>query len=268
MEDALVDVKQLTCKTGTRYLLNEMDWQVKKGEQWVVFGLNGSGKTTLLSTLAGYKNRTQGEIALFGKRLEADNILEMRQRIGWVSSSFFDNYYKNESVLEIILAGKTGMLGLDFSITEKDVQRAKGLLQKLHLEDKCNRPFYTLSKGERQNVLLARALLIQPELLILDEPCSGLDVLAREQIFTMVRYLTQQTAISIIYVTHYVEEVLDVFTHVLLLKNGKIFEQGSIESCFSSKTMSDFLGQEVVIKRNEDNQLQIQFSKTKEGMAR
>lgn len=259
MEKEIIKVKDLTCKSGKNYLLNQINWSVKKGQQWVIFGLNGSGKTTLLSIIAGYRSYTKGTVELFGEPLTASNILEIRKRIGWVSSSFFDRYYKNESALEIILAGKTGTLGLDFSIDEIDVKKAKLLLKEMHLEEKCDMPFNTLSKGERQNILLARALFTNPEILILDEPCSGLDVVAREQVFKLVRKLTQETDTTVIYVTHYAEELLDVFTDVMLLRAGKSFLQGSLQESFNAKNMCDFLDQDVTVEQDGQKRLHIVF---------
>ena len=128
MNEVLIDAKHLCCKSGKRYLLNNIDWTVNKGEHWAVFGLNGCGKTTLLSIIAGFRKYTSGKIELFGESISAENILDNRKKIGWVSSSFFDSYYKNESSLNIILAGKTGTLGLDDSINENDVQTVKGML--------------------------------------------------------------------------------------------------------------------------------------------
>ncbi len=259
MKDVLINATQLSCKVGTRYLLNQINWTVHKGEQWVIFGMNGSGKTTLLSIIAGYKTYTKGRVELFGETITAENIMSLRKRIGWVSSSFFDSYYKNESALEIILAGKTGTLGLDFSIDEKDVQAAKCLLRQINLEEKCNMPFCTLSKGERQSILLVRALFTKPEILILDEPCSGLDVVARERVLKIVKKIVQQTETTIIYVTHYPEEILEIFTHVMLLKKGKIFLQGEKEACFCSEKISAFLEANAVVSKNAQNRLQIHF---------
>lgn len=259
MNDVLIKVTQLSCKVGNRHLLNQINWTVHKGEQWIIFGMNGSGKTTLLSIIAGYRNYTKGKVELFGESITAENILRLRKRIGWVSSSFFDSYYKNESVLEIVLAGKTGTLGLEFSINEADVQRAKALLRQVHLEDKCNMPFCTLSKGERQNILLVRALFNKPEILILDEPCSGLDIVAKERVLKMVQEITQRTETTIVYVTHYPEEILDIFTNVMLLKKGKIFLQGDKEECFCSEKISAFLEENVTVDKDKQKRLQIHF---------
>lgn len=263
MEDSLIDVKQLSCKVGTKYLLNQINWKVNKGEQWVIFGLNGSGKTTLLSIIAGYRPYNKGSVKVFGESLSEDSILKIRKKIGWVSSSFFDNYYKNESALEIILSGKTGTLGMDFSIDESDVKRAKVLLRQFGLENKCNMPFCTLSKGERQNILLVRAIFNQPEILILDEPCSGLDIVARENVLRMVRQIAQNGNTTMVYVTHYAEELLEVFTNIMLLKKGKVFVQGTMEECMKSEHLSAFLEQPAQIVVDETKHIYIQFQ---EGM--
>ncbi len=260
MGDTLIEVKGLTVKSGRHYLLDKIDWKVQKGEQWIVFGMNGSGKTTLLSAIAGFRHYSSGSISLFGQPLTAENVLEMRRRIGWVSGSFFDNCYSNESTLEIIMAGKTGTLGLDFSIGHQDSKRVKEWLRRFHLEDKCNMPFYTLSKGERQNVLLIRALMNEPEILVLDEPCSGLDIDARERVLRMVGHLTRETGTTVVYVSHYAEELMrDVFTNALLLKRGRSYAQGAMGECFNNKTLAGFLGYPVTVDYDASNRMQIRI---------
>ena len=176
MSEYVIDLEHVSCKAGYKYLLRDVTWQVKPGEHWVVFGMNGSGKTTLLSMIAGFKHYTGGTIKVFGEEFSNDNILAIRRRVGWVSSSFFDRYYAQESALNIVLSGKYGTLGLGEDIALTDVLLAKNLLGELKLGDKVDRTFDMLSKGERQNVLIARALFADPDILILDEPCNGLDV--------------------------------------------------------------------------------------------
>lgn len=242
-KDLVIDVKNLELKAGYRYLLKDINWQVERGENWVVFGMNGSGKTTLLSVLAGYKQATAGSFTVLGETYNADNILDLRRRIGWVSGSFFDQKYTRESALDIVLSGKTGAIGLDrHSIADADIKQAKRLLTELHLSDKIYQPFHMMSKGEREDVLIARALLSEPEILLLDEPCTGLDILAREHFLNTLRDLAENSDLTIIYVTHYTEEILlDVFKKSLLLKDGLIFAQGDTEELFSDDIFADFL---------------------------
>ena len=160
--DNIIAVKDLCIQAGNRYLLRNINWEVKEGEQWVVFGLNGSGKTTLLSVIAGFKEPTSGEVKVFGEPYSNDNLLSSRRRIGWVSSSFFDKYYTRESALNIVLSGLSGTLGIDRCVTDEDVLKAKALLAEWHFGDRIDMPFSVLSKGERQNILIARALIAEP----------------------------------------------------------------------------------------------------------
>ena len=137
----IIKTTDLACQSGRKYLINQINWQVEKGEHWIIFGLNGCGKTTLLSIVAGFKGQTKGELEVFGKSYTEDNIFSLRQKIGWVSSSFFDKYLRKESALNIVLSGKFGTLGIDFDISDQDVKQAKALLTELHLGHKIYYPF-------------------------------------------------------------------------------------------------------------------------------
>lgn len=255
--ELVIETTKLSCKSGRRYLIKDIDWQVNRGEHWVVFGMNGSGKTTLLSAIAGFKQPTHGELRVFGHSFTKDNILEIRRRIGWVSSSFFDRYYTKESALDIVLSGKFGTLGISDAVYDGDIKRAKALLKELHLGDKISRPFHMMSKGERQNVLIARALFFNPDILVLDEPCTGLDVLAREHLQNTVQDLAKNTEVSIIYVTHYTEEILDIFTKALLLRQGCVYAQGKREAIFTEEIMGDFLGHSVTLSKRSTQGLEM-----------
>jgi iron complex transport system ATP-binding protein len=252
MNDYVIELNKVSCKAGYRYLLKDITWQVKPGEHWVVFGMNGSGKTTLLSVIAGFRHYTDGDIKVLGENFCNENILNIRRRIGWVSASFFDKYYTKESALHIVLSGKNGTLGLDANITLKDVRLAKDLLMELQLEDKINRPFDMLSKGERQNVLIARAMFSNPDILILDEPCTGLDVYNRSYLFETIKALSKKKDMTIIYVTHYVEEIIPLFQKTLLLKNGHVFAKGDTPDLFTEPMICELLGYPVTIKLEND----------------
>lgn len=242
-EDKIIDVEKLSLKAGYRYLLKDITWQVKPGEHWVVFGMNGCGKTTLLSLLAGYKQATSGRLSVLGEQYNSENIIDLRKHIAWVSGSFFEQKFTKESALDIVLSGKTGALGRDqYSITNYDIKKAKHLLKELHLGERIYQPFHMMSKGERQNTLIARALLGKPEILLLDEPCTGLDILAREHLLNTLRDLANNSELTIIYVTHHTEEILlDVFKKTMLLKKGLMFAQGDTEEIFNDETFTAFL---------------------------
>ena len=193
-----------------------------------MFGLNGCGKTTLLSVIAGYGNYTSGTVEVLGMDYTEDTTQYMRSRIGFVSSSFFTKYFKYETVLHVVLSGLTGTLGVNFKISNQDVIRAKKLLTELEVEDKANQAFQELSKGEQQKVLIARALVANPEILILDEPSTGLDLYARDKMLRFIKKIADED-ITIIYVTHYLEEVVETFDQCLVLKEGEIYAKGRTE---------------------------------------
>ena len=247
MEETVIKTQKLCCKVGYRYLLKDVDWEVKKGEHWVVFGTNGSGKTTLLSIAAGFKAHTSGKVLVFGEEYSAENIFKFRQKIGWVSSSFFDKCLNSEKVLDIVLSGKFGTIGIDYDVTNADLIKAKALLKELRLASKSDYTFDLLSKGERQDVLIARALFADPEILVLDEPSTGLDVFAREYLLNTVQKLAEHTDMTIIFVTHYTDEILADFDHCLLLKNGRCYRQGATAELFGSEAFSRFLDHPAVV---------------------
>ena len=240
--DTMIQVENLSCLSGSNYLLHDINWTINRGEQWVVFGRNGCGKTTLLSIIAGYKGFSGGKLRVFGEEYSAENILDIRKKIGWISSSFFDKYYANESVLNIVLSGLFGTLGIDCGeVKNEDVIHAMNLLDELGIKKKHKLTFDMLSKGERQNVLIARAFISNPELLILDEPGTGLDVIARENLLNKIRGLSEEQNMTTIYVTHYPEEILPSFDKCLLLRNGTIYQTGKTTELLTGDIMSDFL---------------------------
>ena len=250
----IIEISHLSCQSGFRYLLEDITWTVQPGQRWVIFGQSGSGKTTLLSIIAGCKQATAGEIKLFGQPFTNGNILALRQQIGWVSSSFFDRYYHRESALDIVLAGKSGTFSVEPNLAAADIRFAKDLLKAFHLQDKINRGYHTLSKGERQSVLIARALFCRPRLLLLDEPSAGLDVQARAHLLAVLDQLAQDTALTIVYVTHYTEEIRPAFTHLLLLRDAHIFAQGTTAALFTESVLSDFLRHPVELKTLPDGE--------------
>ncbi len=264
----IIRVENLSCQSGNRYLLRDINWQVQQGEQWVVFGLNGSGKTTLLSIIAGYKMPTAGKVEVFGQAYQQDNILSIRKRIGWVSSSYFDKYYTKESALTIVLSGLCGTLGIDSTIQADDFVKAKNLLKEWNLDKKFDLPFSMLSKGERQNVLIARALISSPEILVLDEPGTGLDVLAREQLLRKISHLAEDSNLTIIYVTHYPEEILPIFEHCIVLQQGKIIDRGKLTEVMTSERLSCDLGAAVTVKTMEDGRMDLRVQEGRECYGR
>ncbi len=259
IESNIIEIKNLACKTGHTYLLNRINWSVKKGEHWAVYGMNGCGKTTLLSVIAGFKHYTDGTLKVFGTEYSNENTLEIRKNIGFISSSFFDKRYSKENVLDIVLSAKSGVLGRTCDTTLDDVKYAKELLDAFHVKNKINKQFDMLSKGERQSVLLARALFNKPELLILDEPCNGLDVYKRESLFCVIDELARMGGITMVYVTQHIEEIGKMFDHTLLLRNGYVFDKGKTDEMFTTEKLSSFLGYDLEVKKNEEDKRTIKI---------
>ena len=259
MQPVIIDAQHLSCKSGKSYIIQDINWQVKKGEHWIVFGVNGCGKTTLLSTVTGFQKYTHGQLNVFGQPYSKQNIIEHRKRIGWVSGSFFDKYYHHEQVLTIVLSGLTGTLNINGQITDQDIVNAKKWLNRFDLLNKQDMPYDFLSKGQRQNVLLARALIADPDILILDEPASGLDVLSREKMLNLMENMAIHTNKTFIYVTHYLEEILPAFDHALLLKNGKVFDKGDTTAIFTDENLTNFLDHPVHLLADNDHRMRIKL---------
>lgn len=257
MSDLMIETQNLCMQSGKNYLLRDINWKVQRGEHWLVFGMNGSGKTTLLSTVAGFKCPTGGTLKVLGESYSDDNIFSLRRRVGWVSSSFFDLYYSKEPALDIVLSGLYGTFGVRSYMSDRDVRQVKTLLSELRLQDKINTPFYLMSKGERQNVLIARALIAKPDILVLDEPSMGLDIYAREYLLNTIRALADEQRATVIYVTHYPEEIQSFMNKTLLLRNGQVFAQGDTGEMMTSDMLSRFMQEEVVVHRDEENYLRM-----------
>ena len=252
MTDVLpVKLQNMSCTAGNRYLLQNINWEIKKGEHWLLFGMNGCGKTTLLSVVAGFRRHDTGNVEIFGEQYTGKNILDLRKRIGWVSASFFDKIYHSEKVLDIVLSGLNGSLGKNFDIENKDIIRAKNLLRELHVGHKTEFSFDQLSKGERQNVLIARALISNPELLILDEPGTGLDIFAREYMLQTVKDMAKNKEMTIVYVTHYPEEILPMFHQCALMKDGAFYQLGRTEELFTPDNISRFIQHDVKVEKHK-----------------
>lgn len=239
---ALLKTENLGLKKGSKYILKDINWEIQSGDNWVLFGLNGCGKTTLLSILAGYQSGNEGYNCLFDEKVDKNNFLQLRKRIGFVSSSYFDRYLKKELVTDIVLAGKFGTLGIAGEIADEDIQKAKSLSRMLGIEKKMRYPYDCLSKGQQQRVLIARAMMNEPEILLLDEPCSGLDMIARETFLHNIQDLAERNRMAIVYVTHHTEEILPFFNKAALMKDGELVEKGELEEVFSQEILEKFFG--------------------------
>lgn len=232
-------------------ILDEVNWSVNKGEHWCILGLNGSGKTTLLNIINGYQWPSRGNITVLGSRFGSCDIRELRKEIGWVTSSLQTRLYESDTTFQIILSGKHNTIGIYDELTDEDIAKANDLLHTFKLEHVREQPYRVLSQGERQKVLIARALMNDPKLLILDEPCTGLDFIAREQLLDAIEEMVATSNITIIFVTHHIDEIRPFISHTLLLKEGKVFAKGQTSSLINEHRLSDFFERKVrVVKEN------------------
>ncbi|MGO9266023.1 MAG: ABC transporter ATP-binding protein [Candidatus Binataceae bacterium] len=220
-------------------ILDGLDWTVRRGEHWAILGANGSGKTSLLSTLTGYMPLTGGEIGLLGETYGQADWRELRKRIGIVSSSVHQMMAGHENTLETIISGRHAMIGMWGDIAAGERAQALRILRQIEAVVIRDRPWRVLSQGERQRVLIGRALMARPELLILDEPCAGLDPVAREHFVQFLERLARRRgAPTLVLVTHHVEEIMPAFSHVLVLKGGRVLAAGAKSRVLTSATLS------------------------------
>ncbi|WP_139994409.1 ABC transporter ATP-binding protein [Paenibacillus paridis] len=248
----IIDIQNVSWDRNEQKILQNINWTVQNGEHWCLLGLNGSGKTTLLNMINGYIWPTEGSMSVLDKKFGEFDLRELRKSIGWVSTSLQQKLYGSETALKIVLSGKFATIGLYDETNVEDVSHAENLMESLGCTALINRTYDTLSQGERQRVLIARALMASPKLLILDEPCTGLDVFAREQLLQMIAAVAaEKDAPTIVYVTHHVEEILPCFTKTLLIKEGKVFAARETSEVLTSATMSDFFAVPVHIQRRD-----------------
>lgn len=235
----VLDIRQLTIRRGRTTVLRDLNWCVRRGEHWVILGANGSGKTSLLSALTGYFPATDGEISLLGERFGEADWRELRTRIGVVSSSVRLMMAETETALESVVTGKYAIIDYWGKLKPADAREARKILRSVECAYLADRPWAVLSQGERQRVLIARALMCRPKLLILDEPCAGLDPVAREQFMRFVNQLGRQTGSpTLVLVTHHVEEIMPVFSHVLLLRAGRVLAAGRRREMLTARHLS------------------------------
>ncbi|ROQ92141.1 ABC transporter ATP-binding protein [Desulfosoma caldarium] len=222
-----------------RPILTDITWRLRAGEHWVVLGANGSGKTTLLLLLAGYLWPTQGSITVLGQRFGTVDLREVRKKIGWVGSFLQEHVPAHQKPLDLIVGGKFASIGVDEKPSKHDMRMAERLAETMGCAAVLNNPYGVLSQGEKQRVLIARALMAEPRLLILDEPCSGLDVVAREQLLeTLERMGRKDNGPALVLVTHHLEDIVPVFSHVLVLRQGRCVASGLKEHVLTAPVLS------------------------------
>lgn len=248
----VLEVSGLSVHRGDVAILRDVAWRVERGEHWTILGANGSGKTSLLKSLTGYLSPTRGELTLLGRRYGSCDWRDLRFKIGMVTSAFTASIPPAEPVLETVVSGKFAQLDLWHRFTRADRTQALRLLRASGIAALAERPWAYLSQGERQRVLIARALMARPRLLILDEPCAGLDPVAREKFLQFIDALARQrNSPALVLVTHHVEEIMPAFTHALLLRSGRVLAAGSCDRVLTSANLSAAFGAPLRIVRRQ-----------------
>ncbi|WP_285724846.1 ABC transporter ATP-binding protein [Psychromicrobium xiongbiense] len=250
----VLELSSVRVKRGTTTLLDEVSWQVKEGERWVVLGPNGAGKTTLLQLAGAQMHPSSGVVGILDEVMGAVDVFELRPRIGLASASVARNIPEDENVLNVVVTAAYGVTGRWREAYERDDERrAFRLLADWGMSTFLNRPFASLSDGERKRVQIARALMTDPELLLLDEPAAGLDLGGREDLVSRLSALARdETAPAIVLVTHHLEEVPPGFTHALLLRDGGVVAQGPLDEVLTEEHLSDTFGLPLTVTRTNE----------------
>ncbi|RQO51875.1 iron ABC transporter ATP-binding protein [Rhodococcus sp. KBW08] len=249
--DLLIDFDNVLIRRGGSTLVGPVTWKVELDERWVVLGPNGAGKTSLLRIAAGETFPTSGSAHLLGEVLGKVDVNELRPRIGLSSSSLANRVPGDEKVSDLVVSAGYAVLGRWREEYETmDTSRAVEMLESLGAEHLADRTYGTLSEGERKRVLIARALMTDPELLLLDEPAAGLDLGGREELVARLAELAADPdAPATVLITHHVEEIPPGFTHALLLKEGEVVSQGLLDDVITAENLSAAFSQSISLDK-------------------
>jgi iron complex transport system ATP-binding protein len=242
--DAVLELADVTVRRGGANLIESVDWTVEEDERWVVLGPNGAGKTTLLQVASAQIPPTPGVAGILGEVLGTVDVFELRPRIGLTSAALAERIPREEIVHDVVVSASYSVLGRwREHYDDLDHDRADELLTELGAGRLSRRTFGTLSEGERKRVQIARALMTDPELLLLDEPAAGLDLGGREDLVSTLSVLaTDETAPATVLVSHHVEEIPPGFTHAMLMRAGRVVAAGPLEQVLTEEVVSTTFG--------------------------
>ena len=249
--EEIISLDNVSYIRNGKYILKDINWHVNRGEHWVILGPNGSGKTTTLNMVNGYIFPSQGHVKVLEFEFGHSSIIELRKRIGWVSSALSQFIPTNDYPLHIVLSGKFASLGLWEKVDDDDIARANEILDLLKIRHLAERKYGMLSQGEKQKVLIGRALMNHPDIIIFDEAFNGLDIFARHDMEITINELAEGN-ITFILVTHNTDEILPVFGKALLLKDGQVHSQGDIDDMIQYDNLSGFYGANVDVFKHKD----------------
>jgi len=250
----VLDFNNVTVLRDTRPILNNIDWQVSSNQRWVIVGPNGAGKTTLLRVSASQIHPSTGTAKLLGSTLGEVNVFELRTRIGFASNAMSVHIPNSETVLDAVMTASYGITGRwNEKYDDVDERRARRVLAEWQLDEMADRPFGTLSDGEKKRAQIARAVMPDPEILLLDEPVASLDMAAREHTISVLgNYASAPTAPAIVMVTHHIEEIPKGFTHALILSKGQVYAAGEIDATLTTEKISGAFGFDLEVSKDGD----------------
>ena len=251
-QQPVVSLNQVTVVRSGAQILDAIDWVIEPGQRWVLFGANGSGKTTLLEVVSTYLFPTRGTVDVLGSRLGTVDVREMRPRIGFVGPVPSSLVRKHFRALDVVVTGRHASFVATrwHHYVEADWEFARECLRAVHAENLAEREFGTMSQGEQKRVLIARSLVTRPELLLLDEPGSGLDLGARERLVESLAALAENPGSPpVVLVTHHVEEIPPGFGHILMLAAGRVVAAGPIDRVLTNRALSEAFGMELQLER-------------------
>lgn len=248
-DDLLIDFRDVTLRRGGRTLVGPVTWQVELDERWVVIGPNGAGKTSLLRIAAAMEHPSSGIATVLGERIGRVDMAELRQRVGLSSSALAQRIPDGEVVRDLVVSAGYAVLGRwRERYDEVDTVRALDTLESVGAEHLAERTYGTLSEGERKRVLIARSLMTDPELLLLDEPAAGLDLGGREELVARLSDLAADPdSPALVLVTHHVEEIPPGFSHCLILAEGGVVAAGLLSDVLTSENLSAAFGQSIAV---------------------
>ncbi len=245
----VVELRNIECVRGGSCLLSSISWRIQRGEHTAILGANGAGKTSLLKIVTGYEWPTQGEVRVLGRHFGECDLRELRRHIGWVSSSLEHQLPMNDTGLEVAVSGFDASIGLYREVSAAERESARRVLAQLGIPHLADRPYRLLSQGEQQRVLIARSLVSEPVLLILDEPCAGLDPAARERFLAdLARLARRPEAPTLVLVTHHIDEIRDWIAQVMILKAGRMLVCGTAREVLRSETVSEAFGHPFIVE--------------------
>ena len=245
----IINLQNVSVVRDQAQILTDINWQVEDNQRWVIIGPNGAGKTSLLRVVSSQMHPTSGNAHILGQQLGEINVFELRTRIGFASSAVMAHIPNSETVLDVVMTASYGITGRwNEKYEDIDERRARRVLSEWHLGDYADRAYGTLSDGERKRTQIARAVMPDPELLLLDEPVASLDLAAREQtIHLLGQYAQSPAAPAMIMVTHHLEEIPTGFTHALIINDGRVFAAGEINSTLTTEKISEAFGMSLQI---------------------